>query len=130
MAPVKEFVWAHRLDAAWIIHLYLAIHDDIGYGSLAGATQTKEIEGLVDALSEHLQKLPSLDSKKVIENLTKLNLKVALDIDGKRTDVHSTQQFNEVMHKIEPKHTVKLCTKLPDGVELCRPLFVTHLTKT
>jgi hypothetical protein len=128
MAPNKNILIAHALDPAWIIHLYLAIHDEIGYGAIAGATQTKETEGLVNALSEHLQKLPNLESQKMIENLAKLNVKVALDIDGKRTDINSTPQYYEMMHKIEPTHPARICTKFGD-IEICRPLLVTHRQK-
>jgi hypothetical protein len=128
MAPNLKLVFAHQLDPAWIIHLYLAIHDELGYGAIAGATQNKETEGLVNALSERLQTETKLESPMVIENLAKLNIRVALDIDGKRTDVKSTPQYYELMHKIEPKHTVKICTKFGD-IEICRPLFVTHRPK-
>lgn len=107
--------------------MWLAIHDgDPVPDGIAKASQTELSEVLVRALSEHLQTVTNVDSANVIERLSKFNVEVSIEVEGKRTAAKSTKQFYSLMTHEQLRKPHQICVRV-GGFEYCRPLFLTHL---
>jgi hypothetical protein len=123
-------VFAHELDLAWIIALWLAVHhgDPVPEG-ISKATQSEQTEVLVRALSGHLQTVTNVDSAQIVEKLAKLGMEVSVEVEGKRTHVKNTKQYFDSMDEKQMLKPHKICTRV-FGFELCHTVFLTHLPKT
>ena len=126
----QHIVLAHELDAAWIIALWLAVHNgDSIHEGISKAAQSEQTEVLVRALSGHLQTVTNFDSAQIVEKLAKLGMEVSVEVEGKRTHVKNTKQYFEHIDEDQIQKPHRICIKV-FGHEFCHSLFLTHLPKT
>ena len=123
-------VFAHELDLAWIIALWLFIHDgDPIPDGILKAAQSEQSEVLVRALSGHLQAATNVDSGQMVEKLAKFGIEVSVEVEGKRTHVKNTKQYFDSMDEKQIEKPHKICIRVL-RYEFCHTLFLTHVPKT
>jgi hypothetical protein len=110
VTPVITPLYLRQLELTILLNLYQALHGgDPFSGDRVGA------EALALGLVSHLDQNTGV-SDKIVENLTKMRMKLKVTIDGKTTEVHSTKQYRELMEQDQPGplKTVIHCIFPPD----------------
>src|SRR5690348_2277791 len=111
----KELYFAHSLDAAWIIALWLWIHGgDPAPFELADETTELLARGLVG----HLNGARSEAPRDAIEKMAKLGIQVTLHTEGKPVEVKSTREFYDIYSRAQGV-LPKTCVRLNDGSTFC-----------
>ena len=111
----KELYFAHSLDVAWIIALWLRIH---GGDPAPDAQISETTELLARGLVGHLNATRTEAPKDVIEKMAKLGIKVSVHAEGKPVEINSTQEFYE-MNLRGQGLPPKTCVRLNDGSTFC-----------
>ena len=111
----KKLYFAHSLDIAWIIALWLWIHggDPAPDEQIAETTELLA-RGLVGHLSGRRTEAP----KDAVEKMAQLGMKVILHVEGKPVEVKSTQEFYEINLRGQGL-LPKTCVRLNDGSTIC-----------
>jgi hypothetical protein len=110
----KELYFAHSLDIVWILALFYAIYGgDPPREEQAAETTELLARGLVGHMSGSKTEAP----KDAVEKMAKLGMKVMMHLDGKPTEIKSSQEFYAL--NLQQRLPVKTCVRLSDGSEFC-----------
>jgi hypothetical protein len=114
--PLITPLYLRQLELTIILNLYRALHGGDPFNGSAIPSEALAL-GLVSYLDE--QKIGTPNS--IVENLAKMNIKVAVKYDGKSTDVKTTKEYLDRMAQIGPQPTrlVTHCINVSGIGEFC-----------